>query len=32
MNTENDGELRVTEWTEINSVVIPGKTEKIKRK
>jgi len=32
MNTENNGELRVTEWTEINGVVIPGKTEKIKRK
>ena len=32
MNTENNGELRVTEWTETSGVVIPGKTENIKRK
>ena len=25
-------ELRVTEWTETSGVVIPGKTENIKRK
>ena len=32
INTENNGELRVTEWTETSGVVIPGKTENIKRK
>ena len=32
MNTENNGELRVTKWTEISGVVISEKTEKIKKK